>query len=319
MKKFSWKFIYFTLPLIVSMLSFELLLRSIPNDYKFKNNYLEQNSDSIQVLYLGNSHTYYGINPKYSQFKSFNAAHVSQSLNFDNAILRKFKDRWSNLKYIVVPLEYFSIYTSLENGVEDWRVKNYRIYYDIKSGSNWKHSFEIFNGKFSNNIYRIKSSYLDNEDNFFCSPLGWRISYCSTESSDLDRSGITRSEKHTVLKDPVVFENNIKNLNAIIKFAKILNVKVLLVTTPAFKSYTKNLNVDQLNTTINIGTALDSQHGNVSYYNLLNSNKFIAEDFQDADHLNGKGAKKLTLIIDNLIIENSKKELNYLRKSSKLF
>ncbi|HRB69044.1 MAG TPA: hypothetical protein PLC92_02955, partial [Chitinophagales bacterium] len=81
------------------MISLELLLRDIPNDYSFKKNYLNTNSNNIEVLFLGSSHIYYGINPEYISQKSFNAAHISQSLNFDLAILEKYKDRWTNLKY----------------------------------------------------------------------------------------------------------------------------------------------------------------------------------------------------------------------------
>ena len=69
------------------MISFELLLRNIPNDYSFKKNYLNTKSNSIEVLFLGSSHIYYGINPEYISRNSFNGSHISQSLNFDLEIL----------------------------------------------------------------------------------------------------------------------------------------------------------------------------------------------------------------------------------------
>ena len=86
------------------MISFEFLLRNIPNDYTYKRNYLDNNAKEIEVLYLGNSHILYGINPVFSKYKSFNCAHGSQSLNYDFAILNKYKKQWKKLKLIVVPV-----------------------------------------------------------------------------------------------------------------------------------------------------------------------------------------------------------------------
>jgi hypothetical protein len=37
------------------------------------------------------------------------------------------------------------------------------------------------------------------------------------------------------------------------------------------------------------------------YYNFLNDPSFQAEDFYDADHLDEKGAKKFTLLLDSVI------------------
>ncbi|OCB78491.1 hypothetical protein [Flavobacterium crassostreae] len=128
MSKFIKLFALFLIPILVVMTSFELLLRNIPNDYSYKKKYLDAKSDGIEVLFLGSSHIYFGINPEYITKKSFNVAHSSQSLNFDLEIIKKYKNRWKNLKYIIVPIDYFSMYTTLEDAIEKWRVKNYSIY-----------------------------------------------------------------------------------------------------------------------------------------------------------------------------------------------
>ena len=54
----------------------------------------------------------------------------------------------------------------------------------------------------------------------------------------------------------------------------------------------------QLLKTTNTINELVKKNPNCEYINLLDSEKFIATDFHDADHLNEIGAKKLSLFLD---------------------
>ena len=111
MKKFLKFILLFTLPIFILGLSSEYILRKIPNDYLLKKEFLDNNSDSIEVLFLGSSHAFYGVNPAYLSLNSFNAAIVSQTLDYDFEILKKYRNNWSNLECIVIPISYFSLYS----------------------------------------------------------------------------------------------------------------------------------------------------------------------------------------------------------------
>lgn len=307
MQKFIKHSFIFILPFVMAIILFEILLRDIPNDYSYKNDYLDSKSNEIEVLFLGSSHVYYGINPEYSKFKSFNASHISQSLNFDLAILEKYHNNWSNLKYIVIPVDYFSMFTTLMNGKEKWRVKNYSIYYNIHEESFYKCNFEIFNNSLKTNWNRLKSSYCNNLTDVTCNKLGWGTNYNSENNKDLIQTGITAAKRHTVKSNNhLCFEDNVKTLNSLIGFAKNNKVTIIFYTSPAYKTYVNNLEQKQLKKTINFVSQKTSKNSNLVYYNLLNDKSFIAEDFYDADHLNEKGAKKLTVIMDSLIVVNGK-------------
>lgn len=292
------------------MISLELLLRDIPNDYSFKKNYLNTNSNNIEVLFLGSSHIYYGINPEYISQKSFNAAHISQSLNFDLAILEKYKDRWTNLKYIIIPIDYFSMYTTLEGGIENWRVKNYNIYYDISTYGNYWSGFEILNGKLPSNISRAKSYLFNGKSDITCNKFGFGTTYNSKDSKDLIETGKTASKRHTtdLENNKPIFSKNIQTINSIIEFANSHNLKIIFITCPAYSTYHENLNPIQLTNSVNIIKKLSAKNTNTFYYNLLKDKTFIADDYYDADHLNEIGAKKLTLKIDSII--NKKESTN---------
>jgi len=288
----------------------ELLLRNIPNDYSYKCNYLNSNSNTIEVLYLGNSHIYFGVNPEYSNFKSFNAAHISQSLNYDLALLKKYESNWKSLKCIVIPIDYFSMYSSLESSIEEWRVKSYKIYYDIYFDHKLWDQYEFSNGKFGDNISRLKKNLLKNQSDLTCNTLGFGTTYDSKFNENLITTGKESAKRHTIeLHNNPWYAKNKETLNSIIAFSKLHSIKILFVTCPAYKTYVENLNQKQLTTTIATISQIALKNKNTHYYNLLTDASFKEIDFFDADHLNEIGAKKLTQKIDSLLVQNS--TINY--------
>ena len=132
MKRFIVRALCFILPVLAGLTLGEYFLRQVPNDYSFKKEWLDHNSSQVEVLVLGSSHTYYGVNPVYFSKKSFNAAYVSQSIPYDYFIFTKYVNQMKNLSYVILPISYFSLWGSLENDGEAYRLKNYSIYYDCK-------------------------------------------------------------------------------------------------------------------------------------------------------------------------------------------
>ena len=96
-------------------------------------------------------------------------------------------------------------------------------------------------------------------------------------------------------------EESLKILKEIIKFASNSDIKIIFYTSPAYNTYVSNLDKYQINLTIQTITDLANKNSNCNYFNLLEDNHFYSDDFIDADHLNPKGAKKLSLKIDELI------------------
>jgi hypothetical protein len=84
------------------------------------------------------------------------------------------------------------------------------------------------------------------------------------------------------------------------------HIKVLLYTSPAYKTYVQNLNKQHFNKTINVVEALRKAYSNVFYFNCLNNKEFFASDFYDADHLDNLGAQKFTREIDSLLFKIEK-------------
>ena len=117
MKKFLFHLSKIILPILFFFLVLEIAIRKIPNDYQLKKDYLDKNAAEINTLILGSSHTFYGLNPEYFSKKTFNAAYVSQSLDLDYEILKKYDSKLKNLKTVIVPISYFSLFETLDTDV----------------------------------------------------------------------------------------------------------------------------------------------------------------------------------------------------------
>jgi len=298
MKHFFYKVTLFILLITLTCLLTEYFLRRIPNEYTLKREYLDKNSDSIEVLFLGGSHGRSGFNPVYMTKRSFNAAQHSQSLDYDFEILKKYQNKWSNLQYIILPISYGTMFSKLATGPEAWRAKSYIIYFDIILTDNLRYHTEIMNGILGTQFYRLYSYYSKKIDEVNCTDLGWGI---ANFSNDLVKTGLDAAKRHAEFDDYKYYKEMTSILDSISSFAKRNNARLLMITTPTFISYRENLKKNQLDLTINAARNLVNNNDNCYYLNLFNDSFFTDADFRDGDHLNANGARKLTLIIDSLI------------------
>ena len=312
MRKFIIKLILVISPFIIIALTMEYILRQIPNDYMYKSDYLDEHSNEVEVLILGGSHSYYGINPDYLTAKAFNAGYVSQPLNIDLMILEKYQDNFENLKTIIIPVSYPSLWTKLDKSAESWRIKNYVMYYKLKYVFSLQSHTEIVGNNFNTNVRRLKNHYIGGRSYITCNKSGWGADYNSKFALDLDKTGKEAASRHSTENFSMPkseresnYKDNISILNNITNWALERNVEVILITTPGYKIYRENLNEVQLAAIMEISAQLSEKYSNCRYINLLNESSFGAEDYYDADHLNEKGAEKLSLLIND-ILQNEK-------------
>ena len=222
-------------------------------------------------------------------------------MNYDLAILRKYEKKWNRLKYIVLPVDYLSLFQSLEWGDAAVEAKNYNIYYDINYSGKIEDNAEMLSNGFRVNVNRLYGFYCKNNSEITCNKKGWGTTCTSQNKKDLEITGKAAAIRHTASNDQF-FNDNHKMLKEVIEFAKQRSITVLLITTPAYKTYIENLDKTQLRRTIDAVSALESTNENVCYFNLLSEKGFTEMDFFDADHFNEFGAKKYTLFVDSLLM-----------------
>jgi hypothetical protein len=291
MKKFIIKTLLLLLPVIILAIPVEYLLRDIPNVYSFKKQYLDGHSNELEILILGSSHTYYGINPVHFSKNTFNAGCSSQSLDFDLAILNKYQNNLNNLKIIILPVSCFSLFSNLE----DRLVKNYALYYEMSTNSLSINS-ELLSFNLTINLMRLYRYYIRKDGNINCTKLGWGAEYHSKNAKDLQETGKTAAKRHTknFSKSAQIFDEKLKILESFLELCNKRNIKLIFITTPAYYTYRENLDLEPLNKMLETINAFVKEHSNCYYFNWIEDMDFVAEDFYDADHLNEIGAEKLT-------------------------
>ena len=97
MNLFLKRILTFLLPIVFLLFTIEYAIRQLPNSYKTKGEFLNVNSNSVETLILGSSHTLYGLQPNQFKSKTFNASNVSQSPDVDFAILESYERLLINL------------------------------------------------------------------------------------------------------------------------------------------------------------------------------------------------------------------------------
>jgi hypothetical protein len=301
MKNFFYKISFFLLLIALTCILIEVLVRQIPNEYRFKREYLDKNSDKIEMLFLGGSHARAGLDPVYTEIQSFNAAHASQSLDYDWEIIKKYRNSWSSLEYIVLPVSYASLFYKIEGSMEPWRVKNYVLYYRIVITKHLRYHTEILNGLLFEHFKRLGNFYFKKIDEIKCSKLGWGILATVGNQNDLVRTGIEAAQRHTIPVDRQDCEEMKSALDSIVDFSKRNNIKLIMITTPAYISYRANLDQRQMDHTVQTILNIVRKNDNCHYFNMIDDKAFTEEDFSNGDHLNGSGARKLTLMIDSIV------------------
>lgn len=303
---------YFFIPLLILGFLLEYMLRSIPNEYTLKRDYLAQEAENIETLVLGSSHAYFGIDPKYFNNQTFNAANLTQSLNYDYEIFYKYKNQFTSLKTIVLPISYFSLYSKLEEETEKWRVKNYVIYFNInKYNNSISNNFELLNGYQLHNLQRLILYYLKPSKSILTTELGWGTDYHSSRAKNLEATGKSAAKRHTItdrnsIENQRKLNENLTTIDKFVHWTKKNKVNLLFVTLPTHQSYQKNIDNEQLRFTSKTIETICSNYEHCKYFNIFNSSDFNDTDFYDGDHLSEIGTKKLSKLLNNNIKKYSK-------------
>lgn len=305
MKSFLIKIMIFIFPILVLIFTFEFFLQKIPNEYKYKSNYLNNQSHNIEVLILGSSHSFYGINPEYFDLNTFNASHNGQTLDYDYKIFNKYRTKLTNLKFLILPISYFTLYSRIEHSGVEWRIKYYDKYYHFNKRQTLLSKLEITKWNLHSNINKI-ISYYNSDIKDCCSILGWGSAIKTLDSPDLKMTGKQAAMSHTC--DDInsstnlnIYYEHIEYLDSILSWCQNNHVNTLLITPPAYQSYISNLSSEQLGTTIKTCKTLSTKYAKCQYLNLLYDPSFFECDFYDADHLSKDGATKLSNIISKYI------------------
>jgi hypothetical protein len=303
-KRFFVHGLFLALPLAVLLGYVEYRLRAIPNSYNTKRAYLERQLDSIEVLVLGSSQAYDGINPSLFNQRGFNLGDIGQSLFFDMSLTQKYIDRMPRLRCVVLALSYFSFGFELEDTGESWRDYYYYHFWDIKSnGIRWYDPrtlsyIALYTPKV---VLRFAAHGFEVNEAQTMQPNGWNRSEGTVYEAISDSLGHARVKLHNILMNHSRVNENFRNLSALFADLKRRGVKIVIVTPPTYSTYVKFADANTLELNRRLIDSLCVAHG-CEYADFFADPRFVITDFNDNDHLNMTGAEKFTRIVNDEVL-----------------
>lgn len=300
MKKLIFKTGLFVLPFLIIGIFLEGHLRKIPNDYDIKQLNFHAAKDDLEVLILGNSHAFYGLNPIFFDKEAFNFAYVAQSLPYDQLLLEKHISKLPNLDLILLNISYPSFFFDLLESPEAYRGTYYYTRYGLKNLGSLKYKWEITGIRLKENLSFLRKYWLRGKINTYTDENGWGSNYSFVKKQDLEQTGIKYAKMHT-FKNAEAFIINKSALESLMKLAEDNRINIILFSTPIHFHYRENMNDEQWTKAKKVISELEYKYGNVKYLDFSEDERFIDDDFFDADHLNNVGAEKLSKLLNELL------------------
>lgn len=301
MKKYIINLLIFTLPLIVVFACLEYSIRSYKTVMKQKQIFLSEKSDAIEVLILGNSHAADGINPASFTLNTFNAAHGSQSLYFDIEITKKYLSRMKHLKYVLISIDYHSLYFTHAKQRDFMYANYFDINYNKTNFRKSDFSLLLFGYGFKNGLTMLSENPTKTEN-------GWAGFKTTNFETLTDLSGKERVEGFNKdIKEN--YSNKIKIITKLNRFLKLLkenDITPVVVTLPCHHFYTSHLDDKIVEENYKDIKSICSQN-KIEHLDYL-FEKFEDSSFHNVDHLNAKGAKIISDKINKeiMIMEKNK-------------
>jgi hypothetical protein len=296
MKNALFKIALVIVPVVLLLLYVEVKLAGVPNTYNTKKNQLELVKNETELLILGNSQTMFGINPEFLPLKAYNLANTNQDYYRDSALLAYYLPQMPKLKTILLPISDFSLGCPLHN-TEPWREFFYYHYWKIEPEFNRsdirKHSMIA--------LYTPRTAFYHLR-NFFNISMREKIHSNGFQEIYFSESQLTAPKVKTNLlrlqniNDAKYFDISFRRLKSIITMAQKNNIQVILIKTPANELF-RRYQDKQIHRKSEAYFAQLYQQTGLTFLDYSVCDELVDEDFLDAYHLNGFGAKKFSRIL----------------------
>lgn len=302
-KKILTQLCLFAFPIILFIGYFEYKLKTKPfvSSYAAKKYFLEQQLDSIEILILGSSQTFNGVNPACFAKRTFNLANVSQTLYYDKRLTLQYLPKLTKLKTVFINIGYFSLFYQLFDIKENWRDFYYLQHFGIK--------YYELNPFFLNNysafalyqpMHSVKLAFTKFEDETAKEILsdGYQPKYIQEAINDSlgkERVDVHNAENFTNRRKEIETD-----LEDFVKQLSEKNIQVVFVTTPVYSSYSKFCDKKIIDANSEFINLLCEKY-KYNYLNFFEDTRFTKDDFFDNDHLQNNGAIKLSKIISDTL------------------
>lgn len=302
MKLFLKKLFFFIAPIVLIIILIEYYCGH-NTTFVIKNKYIENNKSTIEVLFLGSSHTQNAINPEFITKKASNLAFAGQTLENDYSLLEKYITQMPKLRTVFFEVSPHTFYSEFDSS--NWNGYIYSNLYDIDYKvdpySLKKHFYLLSNFKFFSSLYfdhtnPFSYKYTINKYGFITNDFNDRFLKLQYNATEINKTFIM---EHTFQNKELVVKNG-DVLEKAIVLCKEKGVKIILVTAPLYSTYVNGIPKAAKTAVLERVNTLKNKYG-VTYFDYSSDRTFKVSDFKNDNHLNSNGARKFSLKIDSVL------------------
>lgn len=276
--------------------------------YAQKKDAFTRAASQVEVLVLGSSQSYYGVDPGAIEPSTFNLAFPGQSLRYDAALLHSTIDRLPRLRVVLIPISFFTLEYELSLGLEARRACNYRYHFGVpnESPEHREEARNYFNFLLSGRQQwaglireRLRSALgragTKSEGIEYLDARGGLLPAAepSPTPEELKREAPVVMRMHLAGMHPKVTPRNVALLASLQRELAARSIRLVLFTPPVSQSYAALIEPERGLQWRGALRGLTSALG-VPYRDYLADPRFSDADFRDCNHLNQKGRRKLT-------------------------
>jgi len=297
MRRFVRRSLLFALPLILILLVFEVFLRKMDTSYKVKREQVMSAGKEAEVLILGNSHAA-RLDPREFSHNAFNLAQVNQSLYYDKRIALKYLGEMKKLKYVLISVDFHSLYFSDEGNRNIWTYYGYGIDYkdpvslpekmSYLAGYKAKFLLEFMKRSLTGKYKVIRGLEVEDAADLSQPMVKGFVPY--TDTSDLSET-YTRERAdffNKIVRTSGERKEILADLEGFIVDLKARNIAPILITLPCYGPYRELLDKKVLEQNRTDVLALSKKYG-IPYWDYFTM-PLSPDCFLNCDHLNAKGS-----------------------------
>jgi hypothetical protein len=300
MKRFVKRFLLFVSPLILILLFFEIFLREMDTSYKVKREQIRSCGGDAEVLIVGNSHAA-RLDPREFSLNAFNLAQVNQSLYFDRRITAKYIDQFTKLKYVLISVDFHSLYFSDEGMQNIWTYYGYGIDYkrplplpekvSYLAGYKAKFLLEFAKRRLSGRYKLIRGLEVEDGADLHQSIVKGFVPYTDTSfAAMMDEKYVNWRAGYfnKIVRSSDERKEILADLEGFITDLKARNISPVLITLPCYAPYRRLLDKNVLERNRTDILALSEKY-KIPYWDYFTM-PLSPDCYLNCDHLNGKGS-----------------------------
>lgn len=298
--------VFYLISILLVLLSIEILLFFVPNNYSYKANYLKVHSKEIKTLILGASQAENCINPNILSDSCFNFGGSGKPYYFDMALVKEYISEMPNLKYIVMtvsPIQQYRSYrhnispndnlTAMESYIRCMHLRYLGIHYNP---FDYWYYLQLPND--NGNVYAKITIGVT------CDSLGYTPFDRTNRMKDWQHNQLPKPIDYTNEELPKAYEENLSYLKELAQLCKNNKVKLVFISIPYHKLAREALPKVDMQSLYKLMNSLKEVNPNIDYRNYIYDSRFNDDDFYNSIHLASEGSDKFSQILHNDIFLN---------------